>query len=388
MAAVSSLSVTDGKWNKQKSEMMAAIGKCESTDKDCAYLAFSTFRHYFPEDEFVKDTLEIQEVMRGMISQCEVEDQDCGALKAYAFSKIFPESEDAAAEDHGLDLSTEANKEFAAQIENCISTNPICTHLIITEFCEMDENKDEACKTTNALNEKFESLISECEGKMGKFCKRQAKKVACKLFEASCKPNLLQRLAKKAAGMKARMAEKLKRLSSKAEVVKMTVALKTCEENDKDCAFLAFKTYSHYFPDSEFVKKTVEFEATMQAAIKTCETEDSDCDALKAYAFKKIFPTSEDAESKAGSLDLENEQNKKFASEIDNCISTNPLCTHMVMAEFCEEDSAEPNCKATLAMDQRFEALIEKCESSDLDNFCKKLSKKGACKFFPESCDE
>lgn len=383
VASISAISVT--KNGEAKKALKDAVMKCATEDKDCTYLAFNTYRHYFPDNDFVKATLAIQDSFRAKIDACEEEDKDCGALKAYAFSKLFPDSEDAAAKDHGLDLTTEENKKMVAEISSCMSDNPLCKHLIITTFCEADGEKDEKCQQVNKLDQMFETLIEGCEGRMGKFCKKLAEKSACKLFPVTCSSSLLEKFAKKAEKMAARKESKR---ANKKELKEMIKAVKKCEATDKDCSFLVFRTYRHFFPASEFVKKATAFEDSIQAAIGACEDNDSDCAALKAYAFSKVFPDSEDAKKQDAGLDLEKEDNKKFAAEIETCLSSNPLCTHIVISQFCtEDDNADSFCQQTLAADEKFEGLIEKCEG-DLGNFCKKIAKKGACKVFKETCDE
>jgi hypothetical protein len=385
IASVSAISIEKKEDNNLQETMENAISKCEENDKDCKYLAFRVYASYFPTSEFVSDIIEIQEVMREMIGACEETDKDCGALKAYAFSKVFPDSKDAAKEDAGLDLDNEENKQFVEQIENCMEENPLCQHLVISEFCNEDSDKDEKCQNINKLNAQFGELIKQCEGKMGKFCKKEAQKTACKLFPATCEKSWLTKMTERADALKKKMAERIARVGRRAEQIAMRVAIHSCSTNDKDCAYLAFKTYRHYFPDSAFVKKMEAMEDSVTGAISKCESEDADCDALKAWAFERVFPTSEDAEEKSSGLDLSKEDNKKFADEISECISSNPLCSHIIIAEFCAKDEDEPHCAATSALDTKFENMIEKCEG-DLNDFCKNLSKKGACKFFSEGC--
>lgn len=386
--SVSAIAVTKHDEKDAVKGMLDAIKQCSSEDKDCSYLAFSTYRHYFPDSQFVKDTLEIQDSMRAMIEACEAEDKDCGALKAYAFSKIFPDSKDAAEKDKDLDLSTEENKKMVAEIDGCMSDNPLCTHLIITTFCEGDGEKDEQCSRTLKLNDMFESVIEGCEGRMGKFCMKLAEKTACKLFPATCDGKKAKELSKKAKELSEKKEEIDGKFNKKEAHALMMKSIRKCENDDKDCAFLAFRTYRHFFPDSAFVKKATAFEDSMQSAISECEDNDSDCNALKAYAFAKVFPNSAAAKEKEAGLDLSQEQNKKFAAEIEQCLSSNPLCTHIVIAEFCRADGNQAEeCKETIASDEKFESLIEVCESA-MGDFCKKLTKKTACKVFRETCRE
>jgi hypothetical protein len=372
-----------------------ALGKeimsCKAEDKDCAFLAFNAYRHYNPDSQFVKDTVAIQDSMKALIADCETEDPQCNALKAYAFEKVFPNSAAAKADlaKWPLDLNNEENTKMVAEIGSCMEENPLCTHLIIKEFCSLDGAASENCATMAALDEKFQALIRRCEGANGKLCEKLADNAVAKFFPAAKKGAAASNLRKWAGKIKEKLAEHMAKIDGKREAMQMAKELQNCEAEDKDCAFLVFRTYRHFFPASAFVKATTAVQDAMLGEVEACEAEDSECNSLKAYAFSQIFPDSEDAKAMLAKFPLaKNAENEKMAAEMSSCMTSNPLCPHLVMAEFCRLDkNADAACAATSALDDKFEKVIERCES-DLGNFCKKLAKKGACKAFKETCKE
>jgi hypothetical protein len=388
VALGSAISVTKG---GKESEMTEAISSCHADDKDCAYLAFNVYRHFNPDSQFVVDTLEVQDTMRGFIADCEAEDADCNSVKAYAFQKVFPDSEAAKADlaKSPLDLTNEKTNGMVAEIDTCLSEDPLCIHLIIKEFCTMD-GSSAACQSVADADEKFEVLIKTCEGRMGKFCKKIADEAACKFFPAACNGKAKSKLAEFAKKMAEKQAERMAKFDAKKEVKDFAKDISACAEEDSDCAYLAFRTYRHFFPASAFVKKVTAIEDQTEGQIEACTEDVPQCNALKAMAFAHLFPDSEDAKADLAKwpLDLSLPANKEMEAGISTCMTENPLCKHIIMASFCGMDGNNDNvCESVAAADDKFEAIIEKCESN-LGKFCGKIAKKGACKFFQATCDE
>ena len=61
---------------------------------------------------------------------------------------------------------------MVAEIGSCMEENPLCTHLIIKEFCSLNGADSENCATMAALDDKFQAMIRRCEGTNGKLCKK------------------------------------------------------------------------------------------------------------------------------------------------------------------------------------------------------------------------